>query len=56
MLLIAWQMRCAQMCVFTRQEWTQGLTEMGVDTIDGIKEAFPELKRMLDDDAAFRDY
>ena len=56
MLMIAWQMRCEQMCVFTRQEWTQGMTEMGCDTIEGLKGAFPQLKAMLEDDDAFRDY
>jgi len=56
MLMIAWQCRCGQMCVFTRQEWTQGMTEMGADSIEGLKEAFPELKRMLEDEDAFRDY
>jgi DCN1-like protein 1/2 len=56
MLMISWQCRCGQMCVFTRQEWTQGMTEMGADSIEGLKEAFPELKRMLEDEDAFRDY
>lgn len=56
MLLIAWQMRCEQMCVFTRQEWLQGCTEMGVDSIDSLKGAFPALKGILEDDDAFRDY
>jgi len=56
MLLIAWQMRCEQMCVFTRQEWTTGMTQMGVDSIDALKDAFPQLKAVLDDDDAFRDY
>ena len=56
MLMIAWQMKCEQMCVFTRQEWNQGCTEMGVEDIESFKSAFPMLKQLLDDDDAFRDY
>jgi len=56
MLMISWQMRCEQMCVFTRQEWSQGCTEMGVDSIDAMKAAFPALKELLLDEDAFRDY
>lgn len=56
MLMIAWQMRCEQMCVFTRQEWLQGMTEMGCDSIEALKAVFPQLKAMLEDHDAFRDY
>ena len=35
-LLIAWQMKAATMCVFTREEWTRGFVEIGVDSIDGL--------------------
>ena len=56
MLMIAWQMGCETMCVFTRQEWTQGMTEMGCDSIDTLKSRFPLLHSMLDDADAFRDY
>ena len=56
MLMIAWQMGCETMCVFTRQEWTQGMTEMGCESIDALKSVFPQLHSMLEDADAFRDY
>ena len=56
MLVIAWQMKCETMCVFTRQEWSAGMTAMGVDSIDALRSAFPDLRAKLDDSAAFRDY
>jgi len=56
MLMIAWQMRCEQMCIFTRQEWSQGLTEMACDSIESLKAVFPQLKGMLQDPDAFADY
>ena len=39
MLLIAWRMRAETMCIFTREEWTRGLTDMGVDSIEGLVRA-----------------
>ena len=56
MLMIAWQMRCETMCVFTRAEWNRGCDSMGCDSIDALKAVFPQLKQMLEDDDAFRDY
>lgn len=56
MLLISWQMRCKTMCVFTREEWSRGFTEMGCDSIEALRESFPTLKETIDDDDAFRDY
>ena len=29
MLIISWKMGAAQMCVFTKEEWTRGMTEIG---------------------------
>jgi len=56
MLLIAWQMRAATMCEFTREEWTRGFVEMGCDSMDGLKASFDEQWQQLDDDDTFRDY
>lgn len=56
MLLIAWRMRCHTMCVFTREEWTRGLTDIAVDTIAGLRAAFDDLRALLSEPAAYRDY
>jgi len=55
-LLIAWQMKAATMCVFTREEWTRGFVEIGVDSIDGLKGSFDDLRRMQDDADCYRDF
>ena len=56
MLLISWQMGCETMCVFTRQEWTRGMTDMGFDSVEGLREGFDSLRAMLEDDDNYRDY
>jgi len=56
MLAIAWEMRAATMCVFTREEWTRGMTEMGCDTIDALRSSFGSLRDQLKEPDAFRDY
>lgn len=56
MLAIAWEMRAATMCVFTREEWTRGMTEMGCETIDALRSSFGSLRDRLKDPDAFRDY
>jgi len=56
MLMIAWRMKAATMCVFTREEWTRGLVDMGVDSIGALRSSFDELRQQLKDDDAFRDF
>ena len=56
MLIIAWQMRAATMCVFSREEWTRGMVEMGCDSIESLRESFDDLRSLLTDEDAFRDY
>lgn len=56
LLLISWRMKAATMCIYTREEWTRGMTEMGVDSIEGLRSIFGELRLELDDPAAFRSY
>mmetsp|Transcript_5125 Transcript_5125/g.15623 ORF Transcript_5125/g.15623 Transcript_5125/m.15623 type:complete len:257 (-) Transcript_5125:700-1470(-) len=56
MLLIAWRMKAATMCVFTRDEWIRGFSAVGADTIDKMKAAFPALRAQLDEPTAFRDF
>ena len=35
---------------------SRGMTEMGCDSIESLREAFPELQAMLEDHDTFRDY
>lgn len=56
MLIIAWQMRAATMCVFTREEWQRGMVQMGCDSIESLKGSFGELRSKLQDSDNFRHY
>ena len=56
MLIICWQMRCKHMCVFTLEEWTQGFTAMGVESVDALSKSFAKLRALLDDPENFRDF
>lgn len=56
MLLIAWKMKAATMCVFTRDEFTTGMREMRCDSIEALKTRFPDLKKMLESRENFRSY
>jgi len=56
LLIIAWQMRAKTMCVFTLDEWTLGFTKMGVESVDALRSKFGELRALLDDADAFRDF
>ena len=46
MLLIAWRLGAATMCVFTREEWTRGFTEMGCDSIEKLRDSFDSLREI----------
>uniref|UniRef100_A0A7S0IWR0 Defective in cullin neddylation protein n=1 Tax=Calcidiscus leptoporus TaxID=127549 RepID=A0A7S0IWR0_9EUKA len=56
MLMIAWKMKAATMCVFTREEWVRGMTAMGVDSVDKLKEHFSALHEQLKSTPAFKDF
>ena len=56
MLVIAWQMKAATMCVFTRQEWMHGFTVLGCDSLEKLRGSFDALRGKLRDDAQFRDF
>ncbi|KJE89926.1 defective in Cullin neddylation protein 1 [Capsaspora owczarzaki ATCC 30864] len=55
MLIIAWKLNAATMGYFTRAEFTTGLTNIGVDTPEKLKEQFPALRAVLDNEFSFRD-
>jgi len=57
MLMLAWKMQAKTMCVFTREEWNRGLSDLGCESIDDMKASFSDMRAQLDDDDdAFRDY
>ncbi len=56
LLIISWRMGAATMCVYTREEWNRGMTDMGCDSIDALRESFDALRESIEDAAAFRDF
>lgn len=56
LLIICWQMKAKTMCVFTLEEWTQGFTAMGVESVDALKGKFGELRELLDDPDNYRTF
>lgn len=56
MLMIAWRMGAATMCVFTREEWSRGLNDLGCDSIEGLRGSFEGLRALIQQPDRFRDY
>jgi len=54
-LLICWKFKAAVQCEFTRKEFTDGMLELSVDTLDGLKRKMPSVEQELTDAAKFRD-
>ncbi|XP_063590161.1 DCN1-like protein 2 [Penaeus indicus] len=55
-LILAWKLRAATQCEFTRDEFMNGLTELGCDSIDKLKAKLPTLEHELRDTAKFKDF
>jgi len=54
-LILVWKLRAQTQCEFTRQEFCQGLYELGCDTVDKLKAKLPQLEAELRDPAKFKD-
>ncbi|XP_042212236.1 DCN1-like protein 2 [Homarus americanus] len=55
-LILAWKLRAATQCEFTRDEFMNGFTELGCDSIDKLKAKLPTLEHELRDTAKFKDF
>mmetsp|Transcript_8765 Transcript_8765/g.28932 ORF Transcript_8765/g.28932 Transcript_8765/m.28932 type:complete len:170 (-) Transcript_8765:24-533(-) len=55
MLVIAWHLRAATMCEFTEEEFTGGLTRLGCDSAEKLRELLPGLRSELLEEAKFRE-
>ncbi|VDN43307.1 unnamed protein product [Gongylonema pulchrum] len=55
-LILAWKLRAKTQCEFTWQEFSTGLTEMRVDTLDKLKAKIPLLNDELRNPQNFRDF
>lgn len=55
-LILAWKLRAATQCEFTRDEFMNGLTDLGCDSIDKLKAKLPTLEHELRDTVKFKDF
>ncbi|XP_065360724.1 DCN1-like protein 1 [Calliphora vicina] len=55
-LIIAWKFHAEVQCEFTREEFVNGMSELGIDTVDKLKVKLPLLEMELNDLAKFKDF
>ncbi|CAH1738840.1 hypothetical protein AGLY_005570 [Aphis glycines] len=55
-LIIAWKCQAAAQCEFTKQEFLNGMSKMGSDSIEKLKIRLPILERELSDPSKFKDF
>uniref|UniRef100_A0A0M3JZ21 Defective in cullin neddylation protein n=1 Tax=Anisakis simplex TaxID=6269 RepID=A0A0M3JZ21_ANISI len=55
-LVLAWKLKAQTQCEFSWQEFSTGLTDMRVDSIDKLKSKLPSLNDELRDPHKFRDF
>lgn len=55
-LIIAWKFKAEAQCEFSREEFVNGFTELGVDTLDKLKDKLQVLDNELKDHGKFKDF
>lgn len=55
-LIFAWKCKAETQCEFTREEFTTGFIELGVDTVDKLKDKLQLLDNELKDLTKFKDF
>ena len=55
-LIIAWKFRAQTQCEFSREEFVNGFNDLGVDSIDKLKQKLPQLELELNDIHKFKDF
>lgn len=55
-LIIAWKFRAETQCEFSRQEFINGMSDLGVDSIDKLRTKLPLLELELNDTNKFKDF
>ncbi|XP_049737602.1 methylcrotonoyl-CoA carboxylase subunit alpha, mitochondrial isoform X2 [Elephas maximus indicus] len=55
-LIIAWKFRAATQCEFSRQEFMDGMTELGCDSIEKLKAQIPKMEQELKEPGRFKDF
>lgn len=55
-LIIAWKFRAQAQCEFSRDEFCNGFCDLGVDSLEKLKQKLPQLELDLNDIQKFRDF
>ncbi|XP_064614787.1 DCN1-like protein 1 [Liolophura sinensis] len=55
-LIIAWKFKAATQCEFTREEFVQGMMELGCDSVDKLRNKCPSLEQEIRDAVRFKDF
>ncbi|XP_032339500.1 DCN1-like protein 1 isoform X2 [Camelus dromedarius] len=55
-LIIAWKFRAATQCEFSKQEFMDGMTELGCDSIEKLKAQLPKMEQELKEPGRFKDF
>ncbi|KAJ3332900.1 DCN1-like protein 2 [Blyttiomyces sp. JEL0837] len=54
-LVLAYYLKCENMCEFKREGWIAGWTKLECDTIEKMKSKIPEMRAALDDPVKFKE-
>lgn len=55
-LIIAWKFRAQTQCEFSRDEFVNGFCDLGLDSVDKLKQKLPQLELDLNDIHKFKDF
>jgi len=55
-LALSWKLNCQEQGIITRKDFVTGFSNMGVDTVQGIKKEVEKLKKDLDNAALFKQF
>lgn len=55
-LIIAWKFRAETQCEFSKDEFCNGFSELGVDSLDKLNGKLPILENELNDPIKFKDF
>jgi len=54
-LLLAWKFKSSTQCVFTREEFINGMAELGCDSVEKLRAKLPTLESEIQDSMKFKD-
>lgn len=55
-LIVAWKFRAATQCEFTRDEFINGMADLGADSLEKLNIILPEIEEELKDPVKFKDF